>query len=219
MHDAAGSASLYTASAADALDADEEAELAAMAAIPLNLRTRKITIRRPRVRPPSMISWALSAARGPSDGIILPFSATSSRDGYNHNTTETWTAPDLSDAQGDWDDVEVDAPDVTDRQTILTLAKMTSNAYTLPTADDWYPLGKFNRTTPFGWEDDADGLRGHVFADEKNATVVISIKGTSAGVLGSGGPTAKNDKYNVSSNVVDNDQGYAYPSRNECLAA
>jgi lipase ATG15 len=35
------------------------------------------------------------------------------------------------------------------------------------------------------------------FADEKNETVIIAIKGTSAGVLGVGGPTAKNDKYNV----------------------
>lgn len=36
------------------------------------------------------------------------------------------------------------------------------------------------------------------FADETNSTVVISIKGTSAGVLGSGGPTSRNDKFNVS---------------------
>jgi putative lipase involved disintegration of autophagic bodies len=36
------------------------------------------------------------------------------------------------------------------------------------------------------------------FADDTNSTVVIGIKGTSAGVLGVGGPTAKNDKYNVS---------------------
>lgn len=151
-------------------------------------------MRRPRVRPPSMISWALSANRQASDGILFPFG---DRSKTNDNTTEIWVAPDLSDAQGEWDDVEVIAPDITDRQTILTLAKMTSNAYTLPTADDWYPVGKYNTSLPFGWEDDADGLRGHIFADDKNETVVISIKGTSAGVLGSGGPTAKNDKYNV----------------------
>lgn len=36
------------------------------------------------------------------------------------------------------------------------------------------------------------------FADKTNSTVVIALKGTSAGVLGSGGPTAKNDKFNVS---------------------
>jgi lipase ATG15 len=131
-----------------------------------------------------MTSWAL--ARRKSD-ILIPWS-----------DTKAWQAPDLMDVDGEWDDVEVPGPDVTDRQTILTLAKMASDAYILPGGDDWYPVGKYNASIPVGWEDDADGLRGHVFADAKNETVIIAIKGTSAGVLGSGGPTAKNDKYNVS---------------------
>jgi putative lipase involved disintegration of autophagic bodies len=42
-----------------------------------------------------------------------------------------------------------------------------------------------------------DGFRGHVFVSEDNATVVISIKGTSAGwLVGGSGPTAKKDKLN-----------------------
>lgn len=50
---------------------------------------------------------------------------------------------------------------------------------------------------PFGWEPDADGFRGHVFVSEDNSTVVISIKGTSAGwIVGGGGPTIKKDKLN-----------------------
>lgn len=50
---------------------------------------------------------------------------------------------------------------------------------------------------PFGWEPEADGFRGHVFVSEDNSTVVISIKGTSAGWLaGGGGPTVKKDQLN-----------------------
>lgn len=108
-------------------------------------------------------------------------------------------SPDYADIDGEWDDVEIPGPDVTDRQTLIALAKMASDAYILPGTDEWWPVNGWNDTVPFGWEADADGLRGHIFADPKNETVIIAIKGTSAGVLGSGGPTAKNDKYNVSS--------------------
>lgn len=44
---------------------------------------------------------------------------------------------------------------------------------------------------PFGWEDKADGFRGHVFASPDNSTVVLSIKGTTLQ-----GPTSKKDKFN-----------------------
>ncbi|KAF4597097.1 hypothetical protein EYR40_007547 [Pleurotus pulmonarius] len=76
---------------------------------------------------------------------------------------------------------------------------MTSNAYTNPNATDWYPLDRFpdNNTLPFGWEPDADGFRGHVFVSEDNSTVVVSVKGTSAGwMVGGGGPTVAKDKLN-----------------------
>ena len=49
---------------------------------------------------------------------------------------------------------------------------------------------------PVGWEPEADGFRGYVFATPDNSTVVLSIKGTSAAFLGSGGPTSKKDKKN-----------------------
>jgi lipase ATG15 len=48
----------------------------------------------------------------------------------------------------------------------------------------------------FGWEPDADGFRGHVFTTPDNSTIVLSIKGTSAGFLGGGGPTTGKDKLN-----------------------
>ncbi|KAH9927261.1 alpha/beta-hydrolase [Fomitopsis serialis] len=98
-----------------------------------------------------------------------------------------------------WDEIELEGPDIQDRETLLTLAKMTNNAYSEPTDSDWYDLGPDwdNRTYPFGWEPDADGFRGHVFATPDNSTVVISVKGTSAGwLVGGGGSTTKKDKLN-----------------------
>ncbi|PIL35451.1 hypothetical protein GSI_02178 [Ganoderma sinense ZZ0214-1] len=97
----------------------------------------------------------------------------------------------------DWDKIEVDGPDVNDRETLLVLAKMANNAYLLPDEQGWYPLGKYwNDSIPVGWEPDDDGFRGHVFATPDNSTVVLSIKGTSAAFIGGGGPTSKKDKLN-----------------------
>ncbi|KII89449.1 hypothetical protein PLICRDRAFT_608546 [Plicaturopsis crispa FD-325 SS-3] len=97
-----------------------------------------------------------------------------------------------------WDEVEVDGPNVDDRQTLLTLAKMTSNAYySDPQEKDWYTLGDDWNSYPYGWEPDADGFRGHVFVSSDNSTVAVSVKGTSAGwAVGGGGPTVKKDKLN-----------------------
>jgi putative lipase involved disintegration of autophagic bodies len=54
-----------------------------------------------------------------------------------------------------------------------------------------------SQSTPFGWEPDADGFRGHVFVSDDNSTVVLSIKGTSAGwITGGGGPSTRKDKLN-----------------------
>lgn len=39
-------------------------------------------------------------------------------------------------------------------------------------------------------------MRGYVFATPDNATVVLSIKGTSAGIFGSTGPTGTKDRLN-----------------------
>lgn len=41
----------------------------------------------------------------------------------------------------DWDEEEVNSPDVTDKDTLLTLAKMTFDAYIDPTDSTWYDLG------------------------------------------------------------------------------
>ncbi|KAJ3544825.1 hypothetical protein NM688_g5696 [Phlebia brevispora] len=98
----------------------------------------------------------------------------------------------------DWDDTDVVGPNVRDRETLQMLAKMTNNAYSQPGSKDWYDLGpEWNSSYPFGWEPDADGFRGHIFATEDNSTVIVSIKGTSAGwIVGGGGPTTRKDKLN-----------------------
>ncbi|KAM6504285.1 alpha/beta-hydrolase [Amanita muscaria] len=96
-----------------------------------------------------------------------------------------------------WDEEEIPAPDVESRQTLLLLAKMTNNAYVEPDSVEWYKLdGNWTVAYPFGWEPDADGFKGHVFATPDNGTVVLSIKGTSGGIWNGGGPTAKKDKLN-----------------------
>ncbi|KAF9466596.1 alpha/beta-hydrolase [Collybia nuda] len=96
-----------------------------------------------------------------------------------------------------WEEKEIISPDVESRETLLELAKMANNAYVQPDDPAWYELGEgWNSTYPFGWEPDADGFRGHVFATPDNKTVVLSIKGTSAGMFGGSGPTGKKDKLN-----------------------
>lgn len=96
-----------------------------------------------------------------------------------------------------WEGMEVTGPNVTDRETLLALAKMTNNAYLAGRDSGWYDVAEFNTSIPVGWEPSADGLRGHIFVSTDNTTVVISIKGTSAGwITGGGGPTVRKDKLN-----------------------
>lgn len=100
----------------------------------------------------------------------------------------------------DWIDESVTAPNVTDKETVISLALMSSNAYVkLPYHDDWRNISSpwnESESKGFGWKD--DGLRGHVFVNEKENIVVISLKGTSAqGVPGGGvDETTVNDKIN-----------------------
>lgn len=98
-------------------------------------------------------------------------------------------------ADDDWTIDDVAGPNVTDKETVLSFARMASNAYILePGTEDWYDVGGgFNYTDDFGWE--TDGLRGHVFADTQNQTVVIGLKGTSPAMF-DGSETTTNDKIN-----------------------
>ena len=77
-----------------------------------------------------------------------------------------------------WTVDDVPGPNVTDKETVLSFARMAANAYITDNKEsDWYDVGHgFNYTEDFGWE--TDGLRGHIFADSENQTVVIAVKGT-----------------------------------------
>ena len=72
-------------------------------------------------------------------------------------------------------------PDVTDKETVISMALMSANAYDQTRGTgEWEDVGHgFNYNDSFGWE--GDSLRGHIFADQDNSTVVIALKGTSPG--------------------------------------
>lgn len=80
-----------------------------------------------------------------------------------------------------WTIDDVSTPNVTDKETVLALARMSWDAYTAePGTGEWQDAtGNYNNSQGFGW--DGDSLRGHVFADKDNSTVIVSIKGTSPG--------------------------------------
>ncbi|KAJ5571133.1 Lipase class 3 [Penicillium sp. DV-2018c] len=86
-------------------------------------------------------------------------------------------------------------PNITDKQTVLTFAQMTANDYIEePGTGEWHTIhGQFNYSGSFGWQ--RDGLRGHIYSDKTNSTVVISLKGTSPALFDGAGTTT-NDKIN-----------------------
>ncbi|KDR82104.1 hypothetical protein GALMADRAFT_240603 [Galerina marginata CBS 339.88] len=99
----------------------------------------------------------------------------------------------------EWLDWEMATPDVTRRSTVLQMAKMAFNTYALDnsTVGEWYDLSDEWASDPFGWQPEEDGMRGHIFVSTDNSTVIVAIKGTSAGwLVGGGGPTVAKDKKN-----------------------
>ncbi|KAG8739452.1 putative lipase atg15 [Ceratobasidium sp. 414] len=95
-----------------------------------------------------------------------------------------------------WEERDVEGPATDKRETLLALAKMTNNAYFHKDEPGWYDLGgNWTADHNIGWDPEVDGFRGHVFLSEDNSTVVLSIKGTSAGVFG-GATTIRKDKLN-----------------------
>ncbi|KAF0320589.1 autophagy related lipase [Colletotrichum asianum] len=94
-----------------------------------------------------------------------------------------------------WTTDEVPGPNITDKATVLSMAMMAANAYVEEEGQaDWEEVGgPYNRSADFGWE--TDGLRGHIWADATNSTVVIGLKGTSPAVFDGDGTTT-NDKIN-----------------------
>ncbi|KAF2425314.1 alpha/beta-hydrolase [Tothia fuscella] len=95
----------------------------------------------------------------------------------------------------EWTVDELPGPNITDKETVLSMARIAANAYVAEHSDaEWLDVGGgFNYTEDFGWEN--DGLRGHIFADTENSTVVIGLKGTTPAVF-DGSDTTTNDKIN-----------------------
>ena len=93
-----------------------------------------------------------------------------------------------------WKSQKIVVPDMTDNETVVTLAKMASNAYLDPSKPNWYSLDpSFRMNSSYGM--DGDAMRGYVYADPTNSTFIVAVKGTSASFLwGDGGPTAPKDK-------------------------
>ncbi|RYP87943.1 hypothetical protein DL769_000395 [Monosporascus sp. CRB-8-3] len=94
-----------------------------------------------------------------------------------------------------WTVDDIPGPNITDKETVLTMALIAADAYVeKPGMPDWEEVGKpFNKSEDFGWE--SDGLRGHIWGDESNSTVIIGLKGTSPAVFDGEGTTT-NDKCN-----------------------
>ena len=138
---------------------------------PLRARTKASLIQRMSDRRMSSIESLMQEARLTGAASTLSFSA--------------WTMDELY------------GPNITDKETVLNLARMAADAYILlPGTEDWewqnISTG-FNYSNSFGWE--SDGLRGHIFADKTNSTIVIALKGTSLAVY-TGDGTSTNDKEN-----------------------
>lgn len=93
-----------------------------------------------------------------------------------------------------WADMDVRAPNVTDRATLQLLARLACLAYyediphEVPGAPAWHTSSRY------GWE--GEGLHAQIFATAENRTVVVALKGTSASFL-PGGSTGQRDKDNV----------------------
>jgi len=141
------------------------------AAEPLVARSSPMEIHRLKDRRPSVIDPMVAAAR---------------------EYSQVWaSSPDA------WSFDQVAGPDVSNVDTVLTFAQMAANAYVpMPEEGDWKDVeGGFNRTDDYGFGWDSDGLRGYLYADETNSTIVIGVKGTTLAIWDGDGTTT-NDKEN-----------------------
>jgi lipase ATG15 len=135
----------------------------------LRARSEPLRIERLKDRSQAHIDYLLDTGRQRGQPVVLD--------------SNQWTIDSLS------------GPNVTDKESVLSLAKIAANAYVTNHNDaEWFDVGNgFNYTDHFGWEN--DGLRGHVFADETNRTIIIGLKGTSPAVFDGEGTTHQ-DKVN-----------------------
>ena len=118
----------------------------------------------------------------------------------NLNLDQEYTDP-IPESLLRWDlDENMVAPNITDKDTVISLALMSSNAYVkIPHTGDWRNISlpwNHSESPGIGW--DGNGIRGHIFYNDVQDIVVLSLKGTSAqGLPGSGvDETTASDKLN-----------------------
>ena len=94
-----------------------------------------------------------------------------------------------------WIAEDVPGPDVTDKNTVISFANMSEDAYKVGRDDSgWMDVdGRYNSSVPFGWDD--SGIRGHVFSDDMNSTIILAVKGTTVAMF-EGDGTSVHDKEN-----------------------
>ncbi|KAF1941642.1 autophagy related lipase-like protein Atg15 [Clathrospora elynae] len=94
-----------------------------------------------------------------------------------------------------WVAEDVPGPDVEDKETVINFANMAEDAYKAgPNDPEWMDIDdQYSSSIPFGWED--SGIRGHVFSDDANSTVILAIKGTTVAMF-EGNGTSGHDKEN-----------------------
>lgn len=82
-----------------------------------------------------------------------------------------------------WITENTPGPNITDPATVLALAYMTYDAYYFnESSPDWEDIGGgYNRSLDVGWQ--STGLRGHVFTNDDDSSVVLALKGTTPGML------------------------------------
>ncbi|KAF1848710.1 autophagy related lipase-like protein Atg15 [Cucurbitaria berberidis CBS 394.84] len=94
-----------------------------------------------------------------------------------------------------WIAEDVEGPDVEEKETVINFAYMSEDAYKVGHDDPgWLDVDEqYNSSIPFGWDD--SGIRGHVFSDDTNSTIILSVKGTTVAMF-EGNGTSGNDKEN-----------------------
>ncbi|KAH7378331.1 autophagy related lipase-like protein Atg15 [Pyrenochaeta sp. MPI-SDFR-AT-0127] len=94
-----------------------------------------------------------------------------------------------------WVAEDVQGPNVEDKETVLQFAYMSEDAYKVGQDDPgWLDVDdQYNSSIPFGWDD--SGIRGHVFSDDTNSTIILSVKGTTVAMF-EGNGTSGHDKEN-----------------------
>ncbi|KAI9101178.1 Alpha/Beta hydrolase protein [Phlyctochytrium arcticum] len=84
-------------------------------------------------------------------------------------------------------------PDETDAETVLTLGRMTANAYREPDDPTWINIPGWNQTVR--WRGEGRSLAAYVFLAQEEEILVIVLKGTTLEMPIGGGPTS-HDRFN-----------------------